>query len=194
MYCMFWSIAAIIRYIELLQSLFFLSAMPPYTGQCLHFWSALYGPYLSAIQSKNCLCTCVLFRDRPVSLYSSNFVVNEEILRAVCNTGSYCSSDKVGTVYLVQYTFENSTVNLSALCSTCEDMACRSSWRFFIRAITSIMWSSSSSRVSSFLLYTLLLTQPHKQKSNGDKSEDLSGQLMVQPQSIHRLRKVSLRC
>jgi hypothetical protein len=42
----------------------------------------------------------------------------------VSNIGIYCSSDKVGTVYPVQYIFENSTVNISALCNSREDMAC----------------------------------------------------------------------
>jgi hypothetical protein len=39
---MFRPTAAIIRYTELLQSPFLLSALPPYTGQCLHNGSALY--------------------------------------------------------------------------------------------------------------------------------------------------------
>jgi hypothetical protein len=67
------------------------------------------------------------FRDRVVSLYSSKTVDKKEILRTVSNTDIYCSSDKVGTVYLVQYIFENSTVNINALCNSCEDMACCSS-------------------------------------------------------------------
>jgi hypothetical protein len=41
------------------------------------------------------------FRDRAISLYSSKIVDKKEILRTVSNTGIYCSSDKVGTVYLV---------------------------------------------------------------------------------------------
>jgi hypothetical protein len=56
-----------------------------------------------------------------------------------------------------------------------------------MRAIASIMRSSSSSHVSTFLLYTTLFIQPHKQKSNGVRPGDLGGQLMVPP----RLRKVS---
>jgi hypothetical protein len=44
------------------------------------------------------------FRDRAISLYISKIVDNKEILRI------YCSSDKVGTVYLVKYIFENSTL------------------------------------------------------------------------------------
>jgi hypothetical protein len=41
------------------------------------------------------------FRDRDISLYSSKIVDQKETLRIVSNTGIYCSSDKVGTVYLV---------------------------------------------------------------------------------------------
>jgi hypothetical protein len=41
------------------------------------------------------------FRDTAISL-SSKIVDNKEILRTVSNTGIYCSSDKVGTVYLVK--------------------------------------------------------------------------------------------
>jgi hypothetical protein len=41
------------------------------------------------------------FRDRAISLYSSKIGDKKEMLRAVSNTGIYCSSDKVGTVYLL---------------------------------------------------------------------------------------------
>jgi hypothetical protein len=41
------------------------------------------------------------FRDTAISLYSSKIVDKKQILRAVSNTGIYCSSDMVGTVYLV---------------------------------------------------------------------------------------------
>jgi hypothetical protein len=41
------------------------------------------------------------FRDRAISLYSSETVDEKEILRTVSNTSIYCSSDEVGTVYLV---------------------------------------------------------------------------------------------
>jgi hypothetical protein len=41
------------------------------------------------------------FRDRAISLYSSKIVDKKEILRTVFNFYIYCSSDKVGTVYLV---------------------------------------------------------------------------------------------
>jgi hypothetical protein len=42
MYCMFRPTAAIIRYTEPSQSPFFLFAILPYSGQCLHTGSALY--------------------------------------------------------------------------------------------------------------------------------------------------------
>jgi hypothetical protein len=67
------------------------------------------------------------FRDELLSLYSSKIVDKEEILHIVSNTGIYCSSDKVGTIYLIQYILKNSTVNISALCNSCQDMACCSS-------------------------------------------------------------------
>jgi hypothetical protein len=41
-YYMFRHIAAIIRQTELLESPFFISAIPPYNGQCLYIGSALY--------------------------------------------------------------------------------------------------------------------------------------------------------
>jgi hypothetical protein len=40
-------------------------------------------------------------RDRAISLYSSKIADKKEVLRTVANTGIYCLSDKVGTVYLV---------------------------------------------------------------------------------------------
>ena len=66
------------------------------------------------------------FPDRAVSLYSRK-IVDKEILHIVSNIGIYCSRDKVGAVYLVQYIFKNSTININALCNSCEDMVCCSS-------------------------------------------------------------------
>jgi hypothetical protein len=40
------------------------------------------------------------FRDIAISQYSSKMVGEKEILCTVFNTGIYCSSDKVRTVYL----------------------------------------------------------------------------------------------
>jgi hypothetical protein len=61
-----------------------------------------------------------------------------------------------------------------------------SSWRYFMRAIASIMRSSTSYHVASSLFI-----QPHKQKSNGVRSGDVGGQLMVLPRPIHRLGKMT---
>jgi hypothetical protein len=41
------------------------------------------------------------FRDTDISLYSSKIVDMKEILRTVSNTGIYCSTDRVGAVYVV---------------------------------------------------------------------------------------------
>lgn len=60
------------------------------------------------------------FRERAFSQYICTIVDKKEILHTVSNTGICCTSDKVGIVYLVQYIFENSTINISVLCN----MAC----------------------------------------------------------------------
>jgi hypothetical protein len=40
------------------------------------------------------------FQDRAFSVYSSRIVDKKEIFHTLSNTSVYCSSDKVGTVYL----------------------------------------------------------------------------------------------
>jgi hypothetical protein len=45
-----------------------------------------------------CVLCCVLFSN---ALFSSKVVDKKEMLRTVSNIGIYCSSYKVGTVYLV---------------------------------------------------------------------------------------------
>jgi hypothetical protein len=67
------------------------------------------------------------FLETGISLYSSKIVDKKEMLLIVSNAGIYCSSDKVGALYLVYYIFENSAVNINALCNSCEDMASCSS-------------------------------------------------------------------
>ena len=119
-------------------------------------------------------------------------VDKKEILhvRTVSNTGIYCSSDRVGIVYNM---FENFTI-ISALCNSCEDMVCCSSECVltFLYAGDSIQYVHE--QYPLFFLYTSLFIKPHKQTSNGVKSGDLGGQLMVLPRPIHLLGKVSLRC
>jgi hypothetical protein len=64
------------------------------------------------------------FRDisTSISLYNCKTVDKKDILRTVSNTGIYCSSDKVGTVYVVLYIFYNSA-DINALCNSCEDVS-----------------------------------------------------------------------
>jgi hypothetical protein len=61
-------------------------------------------------------CTRVLLRTvSAISLYICKI---EGILRTVSNASIYGSRDKVGTVYLVQYIFENSTINIHVPCNS----------------------------------------------------------------------------
>jgi hypothetical protein len=88
------------------------------------FWEVIVSVILS--KKKKYMYMCPIpkgFRDTAILLYISKIVDKKEILRNVFNTGIYCSSDEVGTV------FENSTVNINAFCNSCEDMACCSSVR-----------------------------------------------------------------
>jgi hypothetical protein len=65
------------------------------------FWEVIVSVILS---KKVYMYLCPIsncFRDRAISLYSSKIVDKKEIFRTVTNTCIYCSSDKVGTVYLV---------------------------------------------------------------------------------------------
>jgi hypothetical protein len=52
------------------------------------------------------------FRDKAISLYSSKIVDEKKILRTVLIPVFIVTSDKVGTVYLLQYISENSTINI----------------------------------------------------------------------------------
>ena len=68
------------------------------------------------------------FTDRAISVHSCTAVDKQQILRIVSNIGIYCTSVKAGTVHLVLYVFENSTVNIKALCNSYKDRARCSSW------------------------------------------------------------------
>ena len=54
----------------------------------------------------------------------AKLLIRKGILPSVSNTIIYCSRDKFGTVYLVQYIFENSTVNINVPCNSYEDVMC----------------------------------------------------------------------
>ena len=60
-------------------------------------------------------------------MYNHKIVDKKEILhvRTVSDAGIYCSSDRVGTV--CNKCSKIPTVNITALCNSCEDMACCSS-------------------------------------------------------------------
>jgi hypothetical protein len=101
----------------------------------------LGGHSIGRSEQKVCVYMCPIpngFRDTAISLYSSIIVDKKEILRTVSNNGIYCSRE-VGIVPLVQCIFENPTVNISALCNSCEDMASCSSariWTFLLAGAT----------------------------------------------------------
>ena len=128
------------------------------------------------------------FRGRAISMYNRKIVDKKEILRVrtVSNTGIYCTSDRVGTVY--------NRCSKIPLCNSCEDMACCSSEcvLMFLYAGDNIQYVNEQFvSFIHFFLYTSLFIKPHKQKSNWVKSGDLGGQLMVLPRPIHLL---PLRC
>jgi hypothetical protein len=67
------------------------------------FWEVTLSVILSTKKRKMYMYMCPIpngFQDRAISFYSSKTVVKKDILHTVFNTGIYCSSDKVGTVYL----------------------------------------------------------------------------------------------
>jgi hypothetical protein len=75
------------------------------------------------------------FRDRVIWMYSCK-IIDKEILRTVYNTRIYCSGDKFVSLLSI---FENSTVNISAFCNSCENMACCSA-----EFILTFLYASSS--------------------------------------------------
>ena len=139
------------------------------------------------------------FRDRAIWMFNRKIVDKKEILRVrtVSNTGIYCSSDRVGTVQGYNKCSKippSTSMHFATRVKTWCVVRLSASWCSFMQAIISSTLTSSSSCVSALFLYTSLFIKAHKQKSNGVKSGDLGGQLMVLPQLIHLLGKVSLRC
>ena len=85
------------------------------------FWEVIA---LVILSKRVYMCMCPIpnrFPDRAISLYSCK-IVDKEILGLISKIGIYCSSDRFGVVCLVQYIFENSTININALCNSCEGM------------------------------------------------------------------------
>jgi len=127
------------------------------------FWEVM----VSVILSKNVYTNmCPIpngFRDRAIWMYNRKIVDNKEILRVrtVSNTGIYCSSDSVGTVYNKCSKIPPSTsMHFATRVKTWRLVRLSASWRSFMQAITSSMLTSSSSRVSTFSLYTSLFIKP----------------------------------
>jgi hypothetical protein len=94
------------------------------------------------------------FRDRVISLYSSKIVDKKDILLTVPDTGIYCSSGKVGTVYK-HNTFSkippSTSVHFATLVRT---------WR--VARLYSVQWKSSISetvrnRTHVHILYTVYI-------------------------------------
>jgi len=141
------------------------------------FWEVI----VSVILSKNIYMMSPIpngFWDRVIWMYNRKIVDKKEILRVrtVSNTGVYCSSDRVGRVYnKCSKIPPSTTMHFAIRVKTWRVVRLSASWRSFMQAITSSMLKSSSSRVSTFFLYTSLFIKPHKQKSNWVKSGDLGG-------------------
>ena len=88
---------------------------------------------------------------------NDKIVDKKEILRVrtVSNTGIYCLSDRVGTVYNKCSKIPPSTsVHFATHVRTWRVVRLSTSRRSFMQVITSSMLTSSSSRVSTFFLYT----------------------------------------
>jgi hypothetical protein len=66
------------------------------------FWEVIVSVILSKKFFKYMCPVPNGFRDRAISLFRSKIVDKKEILRTVSNICIYCSSDKVGAVYLVR--------------------------------------------------------------------------------------------
>ena len=133
------------------------------------------------------------FRVRAAWMYSNKTVDKKEVLHlcTLSNYGIYCSSNRVGTVYnKCSKISPSASMHFATRVKTWCVVRLSASWRSFMQAITSSMLYV----VSTFFLYTALFIKPNKQKSNGFKSGDLGGQLMILPRPIHLFGKVSLRC
>jgi hypothetical protein len=92
----------------------------------LHILASVYTSEMRYTGKILCMYMCPVpngFRERDISLYSSKIDDKKETLHTVSNSAIYCSCDKVGKLYLIKYIFENSSVNINALCNSCEDMA-----------------------------------------------------------------------
>jgi len=85
------------------------------------------------------------FRDRAIWMYNRRIVDKKEILRVrtVSNTGIYCSSDRVGTVYNKCLKIPPSTsMHFATRVKTWRVVRLNASWSSFMQAITSSVLTS----------------------------------------------------
>ena len=151
--------------------------------------------YYRSLKAKIFVWTCVLLRTfSKTELFectTSKLLIRMLRLRIISNTGICCLSDRVVTDYNKCSKIPPSTLmHFATRVKTWRVVRLSASWRSFMQAITSSVLTSSSSRESTFFFYTLFFIKPHKHKSNGVKSGDFGGQLMVLPRPIHLLGKV----
>jgi len=140
------------------------------------FWEVIISVILRKNVYMNMCPIPKIFRDRAIWMYNSKIVDKKEILhvRTVSNTGIYCSSDTVGTVYNKCSKIPPSTsMNFATRVKTWRVVRLSASWLSFMQAKTSSMLTSSSSRISTLFLYTSLFMKPHK------KSTGLSPEILV---------------
>jgi hypothetical protein len=94
-----------------------------------------------------------VFRGIDVSLYSSKIVDKKEVLLTVSNNVIYCSSDKVGTLYLYN-TFSKISPSapmwFATRVRTWRVARLSSLWRYFMRAMTSIALSRNPFGIENF--------------------------------------------
>jgi len=98
-----------------------------------------------------------------------------KILCSVSNASIYCSSDKVGTVYLVKYIFQNSTANINVSCNSCEDTVCCNLTLFYASNNPHHVTKQFVSCIHFTSVHFSLVIHLHKQTSNGIWSGHLGG-------------------
>jgi len=122
------------------------------------FWEVI----VSVILSKNVYMKMCPIPNGFQGMCNRKIVDKKEVLRirTVSNTGIYCSSDRVGTVYNKCSKIPPSTsVHFATRVKTWCVVRLSASWRSFMQAITSGMLTSSSSRVSIFFSVHFTLHQ-----------------------------------
>ena len=105
--------------------------------------------------------TCVLFQTvSEIELFectTAKLLIRKICVRTVCNIGIHCSSNRVGTVYnKCSKNPPSTSMHFATRVKTWRVVLLSASWRSFMQVITSRMLTSSSSRVSTFFLYTSL--------------------------------------